>query len=486
MVKLPLLKPVFAGESGVVTSEHALSSIAGLDVLNRGGNAVDASVTVSFVLSVVQPSLCGLGGDFMAMIYNDGSVKFINGSGWAPEDLEDVIRKKGLSEVPRFGPLSPVVPGFVYGVYEMWRKYGSMEWKELLEMPVRIAEKGLVLSGRLAAAVEEMLSGYHDEATASIFGKGRWERIELKGLAEVIKGLAEYGPEYFYDEVSKDIADYVQSLGGVMKKNDFTSFRPEEAEPLSLVYRDYRIYESPPNSQGITTLMILNQLKDKRLEFDDAGIKRAIKAYEAAYAIRDRYLGDPRFVDVPVERMLSVSAKPNGTRIEDGDTTNFVVMDGKGMVVSGIHSLYYSFGSRITHPKHMIVLNNRASDFKLSGPNSLKPHKRPLHTLSSVIATKNASFSFAFGISGGHYRPQQHFLIITNIIDRGMNIGEAIEAPRFLWDGKQAFAEEGIKAGIKKIRYPGATGVGHGVQLVGRERLAYADIRGDGIAIGQI
>ena len=184
--------------------------------------------------------------------------------------------------------------------------------------------------------------------------------------------------------------------------------------------------------------------------------------------------------------MLSVSAKPNGTRIEDGDTTNFVVMDGKGMVVSGIHSLYYSFGSRITHPKHMIVLNNRASDFKLSGPNSLKPHKRPLHTLSSVIATKNASFSFAFGISGGHYRPQQHFLIITNIIDRGMNIGEAIEAPRFLWDGKQAFAEEGIKAGIKKIRYPGATGVGHGVQLVGRERLAYADIRGDGIAIGQI
>ena len=480
-----MLKPVFVSEKGLATSEHALSTMVALEVLNRGGNAIDASVAMSFTLAVVQPSLNGLGGDFMAMIYREGKINFVNGTGWSPEGLENVIKEMGLSEVPRYGPLSPVVPGMVYGVYEMWKKYGSLEWKNLLEMPANIAEKGVPVTNRLLAAINDMLSGYHDNATEAIYRKGLWERIKLTGLANVIKGIAENGPEFFYDEIAGDISSYVQELGGIMKEEDFKSFRPELADPLKMEYKGYTVYESPPNSQGITTLLILNQLKDRKVKLDRESFEDILKVYKKAYALRDMYVGDPRFVTVPVERLMKESVYPSESAINDGDTTNFVIADKEGNVVSGIQSLYHSFGSRITHPKHMITLNNRASDFKLNGPNSLQPHKRPLHTLSSVIATKDESISFAFGISGAHYRPQQHFLIITNLIERGMTIGDAIEAPRFLWDGHETFGEEGIDFVKKTVKYPGPTGVGHGIQVIGKEKIAYADIRGDGLALGQ-
>ncbi len=480
-----MLKPVFISEKGLAVSEHSLSTIAALEVLNQGGNAIDASVAMSFTLAVVQPSLNGLGGDFMAMIYREGVVSFINGTGWSPEGLAKAVKEKGLTEVPRYGPLSPVVPGMVYGVYEMWKKYGSLEWKNLLAMPASIAEKGIPVTERLLSAINGMLSGYHDRVTEIIYKKGLWERIRLTGLAKVIKGIAENGPEFFYNEIASDISSYIQELGGVMKENDFKSFRPEFADPLKIEYKGYTVYESPPNSQGITTLLILNQLKEKKVKLDRKGFEEILKAYKRAYALRDIYVGDPRFVQVPIEKLMKESAFSSETAINDGDTTNFVIADKEGGMISGIQSLYHSFGSRITHPEHMITLNNRASDFKLYGPNSLQPHKRPLHTLSSVIATKDENISFAFGISGAHYRPQQHFLIINNIIEKGMNIGDAIEAPRFLWDGHKVFAEEGIDFVENKVKYPGPTGVGHGIQVIEKEKIAYADIRGEGLALGQ-
>ena len=366
----------------------------------------------------------------------------------------------------------------------MLKRYGSLEWKELLKIPAEIAEEGVLVSQKLLSAIRDMLSGYHDKATEQLYNKGLWERIRLTGLSKSIEAIAEHGPEYFYSEMGRGLAEYVQSLGGVLKEDDFRPFRPEISEPLKLEYKGYTIYESPPNSQGITTLLILNAFREKNVAFDRDGMSEILDAYKRAYALRDKYVGDPRFVSVPIERMMKESASQRGTAIKGGDTTSFVVSDKSGTVVSGIQSLYHSFGSRVTHPEYMITLNNRASDFKLSGPNSLAPHKRPLHTLSSVIATRDGRASFAFGISGGHYRPQQHFLIITNIVERGMNIGEAIEAPRFLWDGRELFAEEGFDFVDKKVKYPGPTGVGHGVQFIGGEKMAYADVRGEGIALG--
>ncbi len=480
-----MLKPVFVSDKGLATSEHSLSTIAAVEVLNKGGNAIDASVAMSFALAVAQPALNGLGGDFMAMIYMEGEINFINGSGWAPEDLSKVIRERGLSEIPRYGPLSPVVPGMVYGVYEMWKKYGSLEWKELLKTPADIAEKGVPVTNKMLVAIKEMLSGYHDRITENLYNKKMWERIRLKGLAKSIKGIAENGPEFFYSEIASGLSEYVQEIGGVLKEEDFKSFRPEFSEPLKLDYKGYTIYESPPNSQGITTLLILNAFKEKKVNFNKKGLEEILKIYKRAYALRDKYVGDPKFLSVPIEKIMGESVSNSDIELKDGDTTNFVISDKQGNIVSGIQSLYHSFGSRITHPDYMITLNNRASDFKLSGPNALMPHKRPLHTLSSIIATKDERISFAFGISGAHYRPQQHFLIVTNILERGMNIGDAIEAPRFLWDGHEVFAEEGVEFVEKRVKYPGPTGVGHGIQFINKERIAYADIRGEGIALGE-
>ncbi len=480
-----MLKPVFVSEKGLATSEHALSTITAIEVLKKGGNAIDASVAMSFALAVVQPALNGLGGDFMAMIYKEGEISFINGSGWAPEDLSKTIKERGFSEIPRYGPLSPVVPGMVYGVYEMWKKYGSLEWGELLKTPAEIAEKGVPVTSKMLATIKEMLSGYHDSVTGKIYNKNLWERIRLTGLAKSIKGIAENGPEFFYNEIASGLSEYVQEMGGVLKEHDFKNYRPEFSEPLKLDYKGYTIYESPPNSQGITTLLILNAFKEKKVNFDKKGLEEILNVYKRAYGLRDKYVGDPRFVSVPVEKIMKESVSLSETELKDGDTTNFVISDKQGNVVSGIQSLYHLYGSRITHPDYMITLNNRASDFKLSGPNSLLPHKRPLHTLSSVIATKDGEISFAFGISGAHYRPQQHFLIITNIVERGMNIGDAIESPRFLWDGHEVFAEEGVEFVEKKVKYPGPTGVGHGIQFINEEKIAYADIRGEGIALGE-
>lgn len=485
------VKPAFVSRRGAVASEHPFPSLIGLSVLERGGNAVDAAIAISFALAVSQPALNGLGGDFMAMIYNhdNGGVEFINGTGWAPSGLtkELIINKHG-GTMPRYGPLSIVVPGMVGGVHALWQRHGSMEWGDLLRPAARLAETGLPVMPRLESALNSLRETYHDDETARTYLANRWERIDTRRLGKAISGIAETGPSFFYEEVGEAITEYVNSMGGVFSISDFKDYAPEWREPLKAEYRGYTVFESPPNSQGLTTLVILRDVESRGLP---ANIKERIDVlldiYRKAYSLRDEHVGDPRFVDVPIDRLLkSNAAGPNANnKILEGDTTNFVVIDEAGNMVSAIQSLYHPFGSRITEPTYQITLNNRASDFKLSGPNEVAPRKRPLHTLSSMIIEKSGEPMAAIGISGGHFRPQQHALLLMNLIDYGMDIVNAIDAPRFLWDGSGVFAEEGVDAPIRKIKYPGATGVAHAIQILGRERIAYADPRGDGLAVGQ-
>jgi len=485
------VKPAFVSRKGVIASEHPFSSIAGLSILEKGGNAIDAAVATSFMLAVSQPALNGLGGDFMAMIYNEksGKVEFINGSGWAPRQLtKELIIEKSGGNMPRYGPLSIVVPGMVMGAHSLWKQYGSMEWQDLLRPAVQAAMNGLPVSPRLELTIKGINESSHDNETTRTYAVPRWGRINMQRLANTIQAIGENGPSFFYREVGRAITDYVNSMGGVFSYDDFTEYLPEWREPLSIEYRGVKVYESPPNSQGITTLLILKEIERSNVALRGSSkVKEFIEIYKHAYSIRDSYIGDPKYVDIPINKILDevASSLSNMKRLQGGDTTNFVVADAEGNIVSAIQSLYHPFGSRITEPTYQVTLNNRASDFKMSGPNELGPHKRPLHTLSSIIVEKSGKPMLALGISGGHFRPQQHAMLLTNIIDLGMDVVEAIDAPRFLWDGAEVFAEDGVDAEVRKIKYPGATGVAHAIQFINDEKVGYADIRGDGVALGQ-
>lgn len=484
------MKPPFISRMGVVASEHPYASMAGLRVLEEGGNAADAAAAVSFVLAVSQPALNGLGGDFMATVLRGDRTTSVNGSGWAPRRLTvDLVREElGLGSIPRYGPLSAVVPGMVDGVHAMWREFGSMEWGRLLSFAIRRAREGLPASPALRAAVGSLDGSYSDANTRRIYSAGRWERVDLSGLAAALEGIAEHGPEFFYRDAGAAIAGYVSSLGGVMEPDDFSGYRAEVSGTVSCTYRGYTVHESPPNSQGITTLLILRELEGR----STVEPRAMLEAYARAYSLRDRYVADPRFVHVPVEELLSGGT--GGTTaaagsLGGGDTTNFVVADSNGMVVSGIQSLYHGFGSRVTEPSYQVTLNNRASDFSMEGPNRVEPRKRPLHTLSSVVVTRDGEPFVALGTSGGHFRPQQHALLIVDMVDGGMDVVEAVDSPRFLWDGGSVIAEEGADTGgidARRIPYPGGTGVAHAIQFRGADRIAYADPRGEGLALGEL
>ncbi|MCG2892051.1 MAG: gamma-glutamyltransferase family protein [Vulcanisaeta sp.] len=501
-------KPPWVTELGGVASEHPVASRLGVDVLNLGGNAVDAAVTTSLALALTQPHLGGLGGDFFAMVYlaRSGKVYFINASGWAPKRLSrELLAQRGLNAVPRRGPLSPVVPGLLAGLYALWKMFGSAEWRSLVRPVIETARRGFPASPSFVRAINSVINEVREnegfKRTYPLNLKP-WEIVRIEPLVKTLELIMEHGPDIFYrGEIGQALVDYVQSLGGVMEMDDLREYEPEWRDPLSTEYRGLTIYESPPNTQGITTLMILKLLEtvgETGGVFSRRRIETYLGIYRVAYGLRDRYVGDPRFVDVPVSKLLDINyllseyrAGPRPRITGSGDTTYFVVVDREGNVVSAIQSLYHHFGSLVTEPRYGITLNNRASDFSMDGPNALMPRKRPLHTLSTVIVTKDGELRYALGTSGAHFRPQLHILFITNMVDYGLSPVEAIDAPRFLWDGKSLVIEEGFEiTGLTEpyqvVRYPGRTGVASILAVIGNgKRLLHADIRGDGLALGQ-
>ena len=502
------VKPPWITELGGVASEHPVASRLGVDVLNLGGNAIDAAVTTSLALALTQPHLGGLGGDFFAMVYiaREGRVYFLNASGWAPRRLsKELLLQRGLNAVPTKGPLSPVVPGLLAGLHALWRRFGTNEWKSLVKPVVEVARKGFPASPSFVKAIELLkneVANNNDFRSVYPIDARPWDLIRIEPLIRTFELIMEHGPDILYrGEVGEALVNYLQSIGGVMEMSDLMEYEPEWRDPLSIDYKGLTIYESPPNTQGITTLMILRLLEELKVKADAwsrSRIETYLSIYRIAYELRDSYVGDPRFVEVPINKLLDpeflLSAYKSGVGkqlIGSGDTTYFVVVDREGNIVSAIQSLYQHFGSLVTEPRYGITLNNRASDFSMDGPNMLMPRKRPLHTLSTVIITKDGEPKYALGTSGAHFRPQQHTLFITNMVDYGLSPVEAIDAPRFLWDRKSLIIEEGYEInGLTEphqvIRYPGRTGVASIAAFLDNGRkLLYADIRGDGLALGQ-
>ena len=515
-----MFKAPFYSLNGVVASEHPLASYIGVKVLEKGGNAVDAAIATSLALAVTLPHLGGLGGDFFALVEdNNGAIKFVNGSGYAPSKLSiSYMNELGYRSMPLRGPLIISIPGLVDGLYQLWRIYGSIEWKKLVDFASKIARKGFPISKSLAKAIsilkDELSKDYGWRATYLINGSIPSEGtiIKFPGLAKALELISEDPREFYEGDLARAITNYVNKRGGVLELHDLKHYHAEIGNAISIRYRDAVIYEMPPNTQGITTLHILSMLNNVELPISPKSSKRILellKIAKVAYMIRDLFITDPRYMTISVDKLLSrdfikwmMSLTKYVHRIHMNrrstccDTTYFAIADSEGMIVSGIQSLFYAFGSGIVEPLYQIPLNSRASDFSLnkSHINRLEPRKKTMHTLSAtIIHFKNRRI--AFGLSGGHYRPLLQAQIITNIIDYGMNTQEAIEFPRFIWeiDKDVIRLEEGLEInnlsnyGFRSIiqQYPSRLGVAAAVEIKPNGiKCGYTDIRGDGIAIG--
>ncbi len=501
---MTLSKTIIA-EHAAVASEHPLASMAGYDVLRKGGNAFDAAVATSFALAVAFHPAGGIGGDFFGMFYEakSGKVSCLNGSGWSPSGLTlELMKTKAGGKIPKFGPLTCVIPGFIGGVWEMHRKLGTSEFSDLLGPSVELAGNGFPAGEGICRSVAGAYQDLSKEARGVFAPAGEppvpGEWIRQEALGRIISEVAKGGPGAFYsDWPAEKIAGTLDSLGIPCKLEDFSDYKPEWVQPLTLDYHGTTVFEMPPNSMGATSLLILKLLSDAGLSnvgsLSRERIARTMDAVLPAYARRDEMLGDPRFSSIDIDAFLSADKQSPAVegKVAEGDTTAFSIVDADGNIVSGIQSLFQHFGSRVFIPECGVFLNSRASGFSMAGPNKVEPRKRPLHTLSSMILEKEGGPYLAMGTSGADYRPLQHALFVTNSVDYRMSAEENVAHPRFLWGGgRSLLVEEGYEIpsdgrfDVQRLPMPGKTGMSQAVEVSGRYKKAVCDIRGDGIPAG--
>ena len=453
-------------KGGIVASESPLASQAGVRILERGGNAVDAAIATNAMMGVVEPMMNGIGGDLFVIVYDAKANKLygLNASGWAPKGLTiDFLHKQGLKDMPQSGINSITVPGMVDGWQKLADKFGRKKLSEDLAAAIRTAQDGFPVPEWDAAywAAEVDLLRTDDAATSLYLPNDRPPKVgdifKNPDLAASLTQIAEHGRDAFYKgEIAKKILDAEQRHNGTMTAQDLAEFSAEWVEPISTTYRDWTVYEMPPNGQGIGALEMLNIMETFPLGDKDAGygfgttktLHAMIEAKKLAYADVNRYLADPRGQKIPVKTMLSKDwaterAKlidpdkaacdiPAGEIAGGTDTTYLTVVDRDGNMVSLIQSNYAAFGSGIVPPGAGFVLQNRGGLFSLdpASPNALAGHKRPRHTIIPGFAQKGDT-RMAFGIMGGWNQAQAHAQFIANVADFKMNIQAAVEAPRF-------------------------------------------------------
>ncbi|HLG17641.1 MAG TPA: gamma-glutamyltransferase [Blastocatellia bacterium] len=474
-------RSVVRSAHGMVASSQPLASQAGLDVLKRGGNAVDAAIAMAAVLNVTEPMMTGIGGDMFALVYwsKTGELKGLNASGRAPRALTlDHFTKRGIKTMPEEGMEPVTVPGAFDGWVTLVEKYGTMRLADLLAPAIDYAENGFPVMEKAAddwgAEVDKLKRS--PAAASNYLTDGRAPRageiFRQKNLAATFRILARGDRDAFYrGEIARRIVDYCKANGGYLSLEDFAEHRSDWVEPISTDYRGYRVYEIPPNGQGLTALLTLNILEG----FDLASMSATpdlyyhtlIEATKLAFADRGRYIADPAFAKVPVAQLLSKEyaasrrklidpqkaiASPTPGVIQDkGDTTYITVIDKDRNAVSFINSVFDSFGSGVVAGDTGIVLQNRGAGFSLDPkhPNRLEPGKRPFHTIIPAMVMKDGKLLMSFGVMGGAIQPQGHVQVLVNLIDRGMNLQQAIEAARFRYmSGNRVLMEDALGDGV--------------------------------------
>lgn len=469
-------RPPAYSPSGVVATPHYLASSAGLAALQRGGSAVDAAIAANAVLCVAYPHMAGLGGDGFWLIADPaGGVRAIDASGPAAgEATLDHYRSYAVDgEIPARGPLAALtVPGAVDGWRLAHERYGRLPWDSLFAAATGYARDGVPVSRSLAdwlAQDRPLLAA--QAATAAIFLPGGrvlrdGDRLVQSDLAGSFEQLARLGPrEGFYEgALAERLTAGVRPQGSPLAAEDLAGYRAEWVEPLVGSYRGYDVYEMPPPTQGFAALQILHLLDGYDVSEWGEGTAdyyhHLAEAVKVAFADRDEWLTDPRFVDIPVDRLVSQAyaderrrlidheraagvgtvppgipyPRPHETRAPEGDTCYFCAADADGMVVSLIQSIYHDFGSTVVGGDTGIVLQNRGAFFSLDErhPNVLAPGKRTFHTLAPAMLVKDGQPYLAFGAMGGEGQPQSQAAMATRIVDFGYDVQQAIEAPRWL------------------------------------------------------
>ena len=484
---------------GIVATESPLASQAGVKILERGGNAVDAAIAANAMMGVVEPMMNGIGGDMFVIVYDAKANKLfgLNASGWAPKGLTiEFLQKQGLKTMPQKGVNSITVPGVVDGWQKLADKFGRKKLKEDLAAAIRTAQDGFPVpewDAAYWAAEVDLLRG--DDAATQLYLPGDHaprvgEVFKNADLATSLSEIAERGRDALYKgEISKKILEAMKRHNGTMTAEDLAGFSAEWVEPISTTYRDWTVYEMPPNGQGMAALEMLNIMENFPLGQKDYGpgstnaLHVMIEAKKLAYADMGKYLGDPRGQKIPwatltskpwaAERAKLIDAEHANCEIKAGDlpggsdTTYLTVVDRDGNMVSLIQSNYSAFGSGLVAPGTGFALQNRGGLFVLdpASPNALAAHKRPRHTIIPGFA-QNGDKRIAFGIMGGWNQSQAHAQFIANIADFKMNIQAAVEAPRFTkytFSGCDVMMENRIGGKVRDE----LTSRGHQIQVMG-------------------
>jgi len=455
----------------MVATSQPLAVQAGIEILKRGGNAIDAAIAVNATLGVVEPMSCGLGGDLFAIVWdaNTQSLYGLNGSGRSPYSLtRQVFEDRKLTRIPLYGVLSLSVPGCVDGWFELNERFGILPMAELLGQAIRYAEEGFPVSPIIAKAWTQATNLLQKEhwAAETFLPRGRspksGELFTNLDLARSLQAIVSSGRDAFYrGEIAEKIASASDRLGGYLSMRDLSEHKSSWIEPISAQYRGYQVWELPPNTQGLAVLQMLRILDG----FDLASmghncvdyLHHLVEAKKLAYEDRAHYYADPDFYEPPVDKLLSdgytmqqrlrIDASRASCNLmidppplRDGDTVYLTVVDGKRNAVSLIQSNYRGFGSGVVPPGVGFAMQNRGALFSLDpdAANSLKPHKRPFHTIIPGFVTKEGRPVFSFGVMGGDQQPQGQVQVLCNLIDFGMDVQEAGDAFRFRHDGSSS------------------------------------------------
>jgi gamma-glutamyltranspeptidase / glutathione hydrolase len=446
---------------GIVATAQALASQAGAQILARGGSAVDAAIAANAVLSVVEPMMNGPGGDLFALLWDakTGKLTGINASGWAPKGLSiDYLRQQGITRMPTSGIHTVTVPGCVEGWEKLYKRYGRLPWRDLFKPAIYYAENGFPVTELIQWDWENTNSKLEDAARQLYLPGGSAPRVgeifRNPQLGHTFRLIAELGARAFYDgPVGEALLKTSRQLGGTITADDLREYQAEWVQPISTDYRGWKVYELPPNGQGIGTLEMLNILENFPLgEYEQTSVQALhlkIEADKLAFQDLDRYVADPKFSSIPVAGLLSKSyARQRASLIDPekarcdvqagqpvqghGNTTYLSVVDKDGNIVSWIQSNSDIFGSGILVDGMGFLLQDRGSSFTLEPghPNVLAPRKRPYHTIIPAFM-EQGSQHIGFGIMRGVNQPQAQMQFVTNVVDHKMNIQAALEAPRF-------------------------------------------------------
>lgn len=455
--------PVLA-EHGMVCTSHPLASQIGLDILKQGGNAIDAAIAANAALGLMEPTGCGVGGDLFAIVWDAKTQKLygLNASGRSPKSMTlDTLKAMGLEKIPAYGPLPVSVPGAVDGWTSLHDKFGSMPLKKILAPAIGYAEEGFPVTeliGYYLGSIDRFSRMGYPNIKETYYDPNGGERpkngdrYRNPALADTYRAIAKKGREGFYEgEVAQTITTFIKEQGGFLSLEDLSSHHSQWVEPVSVNYRGYDVWELPPNGQGIAALQLLNILENKDFSEVRWGSEEHLHLFTEAkkrvFEDRAKYYADMDMAEVPVEALLSKEyaaenfneLKPYAStydagEISAGETIYLTVADKDGNMISLIQSNYRGMGSGMVPPGLGFMLQDRGELFSLEKGynNTYEPGKRPFHTIIPAFITKDGAPLMSFGVMGGDFQPQGHAQIVMNMVDYGMNVQEAGDAPR--WD----------------------------------------------------